>query len=411
LRLRGALLATCVVASCALVAIARAEPEASTDTGAQLKAVEKDLQASQAEHDQLKRESVSVARELLQAQERKVSLAKEIQDQEFAIQELEKHIARLETEANMRGAALMRRDAQMGQTLLALERLALHPADALMLTPLAPEDAVRAAILLRAAVPEIVLSTTALQKELSDLYRRRSAIVAEREKIANAAAGLVEKRARLDAMIEKKSERHVTVVSRSRDMEVRVGELSRRAEDLRALFAKLAEEKARRQEEERLARAAEAARRAEEKVASKGRVERDDSDATAKPFTKAKGTMPFPAVGKLVTRYGEGSGNGPLTKGITLATRGGATVVSPYDGLVAFAGPFRGYGELVIVEHSEGYHTLIAGFGRIDATVGQRVLAGEPVGVMADAQAPTLYVELRRDGQPINPLPWLTARR
>ena len=90
-------------------------------------------------------------------------------------------------------------------------------------------------------------------------------------------------------------------------------------------------------------------------------------------------------------------------------------MIAPFDGVVAFAGAFRGYGQLLIIEHSEGYHTLLAGLGRVDGEVGQRVLAGEPVGVMATSEtdgAPSssLYVELRRDGQPINPLPWLADR-
>ena len=101
-----------------------------------------------------------------------------------------------------------------------------------------------------------------------------------------------------------------------------------------------------------------------------------------------------------------------MSKGLTIAARPGATVVSPFDGtVIAFAGPFRGYGELLIIEHTEGYHTLLAGLGRIDGTVGQRVLAGEPVGLMGDEKAAALYVELRRDGQPINPLPWLAPQR
>ena len=89
-----------------------------------------------------------------------------------------------------------------------------------------------------------------------------------------------------------------------------------------------------------------------------------------------------------------------------------AQVIAPYDGQVAFAGPFRGYGLLLIIEHSEGYHTLLAGMARIDCTVGQRLLAGEPVGVMGQDDAkPALYVELRHNGQPVNPLPWLTAHK
>ena len=76
-----------------------------------------------------------------------------------------------------------------------------------------------------------------------------------------------------------------------------------------------------------------------------------------------------------------------------------------------FAGPFRGYGELLIIDHGEGYHTLIAGVARIDGAVGQLLLAGEPVGVMGapPEEKPELYIELRHDGEPIDPLPWLAA--
>ncbi len=74
-------------------------------------------------------------------------------------------------------------------------------------------------------------------------------------------------------------------------------------------------------------------------------------------------------------------------------------------------GPFRGYGQLLIIEHGEGYHTLVAGLSRIDGEVGQWLLAGEPIGQMGDGEGgrPSLYVEFRRNGEPINPLPWLAA--
>jgi septal ring factor EnvC (AmiA/AmiB activator) len=86
--------------------------------------------------------------------------------------------------------------------------------------------------------------------------------------------------------------------------------------------------------------------------------------------------------------------------------------VAPYDGQVAFSGPFRGYGQILIIDHGEGYHTLLVGLSRIDGGEGQKVVAGEPVGLMgnSDSGRPALYVELRRNGRPINPLPWLTAR-
>ena len=118
-------------------------------------------------------------------------------------------------------------------------------------------------------------------------------------------------------------------------------------------------------------------------------------------------------VGRILGRYGEVSSTGLTQKGLTLETAPGAQVVAPYEGNVVYAGQFRGYGELLIIEHGEGYHSLLAGLSRIDSTIGQWVVAGEPVGVMGrtDTRRPVLYVELRRNGQPINPLPWLAAQR
>ena len=123
--------------------------------------------------------------------------------------------------------------------------------------------------------------------------------------------------------------------------------------------------------------------------------------------------MSFPAVGRLVGRYGQATKGGLTRKGISVETLPGAQVVAPYDGRVVFADAFRGYGRLLIIEHGEGYHSLLAGLARIDTAIGQWVLAGEPVGVMGRTGKgkPTLYVELRRKGQPINPLPWLAARK
>jgi septal ring factor EnvC (AmiA/AmiB activator) len=131
-----------------------------------------------------------------------------------------------------------------------------------------------------------------------------------------------------------------------------------------------------------------------------------------RPFSNARGDLVFPAVGPVISRYGGSMKTGLSRKGIEIETLEGGQVVAPFDGVIVFAGQFRGYGELLIIEHGEGYHTLLAGVARIDGTLGQKVVAGEPVGIMAARKSgkPALYVELRRNGQPINPLPWLTAR-
>lgn len=124
-------------------------------------------------------------------------------------------------------------------------------------------------------------------------------------------------------------------------------------------------------------------------------------------FMAAKGRIPYPVKGNIVKKYGEPTEAGITSRGITIRTRPNAQVISPYDGTVLFAGPFRGYGQLVIIEHGDGYHTLLAGIGRLDTSVGQSLLAGEPVGIMVAQSKPTLYIELRKNGQPINPAGWL----
>jgi septal ring factor EnvC (AmiA/AmiB activator) len=115
----------------------------------------------------------------------------------------------------------------------------------------------------------------------------------------------------------------------------------------------------------------------------------------------------MPARGRIARLFDPSVESGPLSKGVVIQTLPSAQVVAPFDGHVVFQGPFRGYGSILIIEHADGYHTLLSGLGRIDAAVGQWLLAGEPVGVMGSDGTPELYVELRRASQPIDPLPWL----
>jgi septal ring factor EnvC (AmiA/AmiB activator) len=127
-------------------------------------------------------------------------------------------------------------------------------------------------------------------------------------------------------------------------------------------------------------------------------------------FLYATGRYLIPASGMLVRSFDKPNEVGIASKGLTYETRAGARVIAPFDGRVLFSGPFKGYGEILIIEHSDGYHSLVAGLAKLDVTVGQWLIAGEPVGVMPEGEdKPRLYLELRHDGQPINPLPWLAT--
>lgn len=415
-----------------------------------LRAVEQELRSSQSDKAQLQQRQEQTASELTALRTGMIGIAKTIQEQEYSLTVLENRLNDLERREAKLKSTLDVRDAQMQRTIMALQRMALRPEDAVTLSPLKPDDAVRTAILLRAALPAVQTSAHELQGELGELYKVRAEMTDQQQQIASAAAGLVEKRRALEDKEKAKIKLQAELNAAADAASAKLAHLANEAADLKDLVSKISAERAAREkqrEEER--KTAEAKRLAEEKrraeTAAANRivlkpppgVEPIANGAAAppqakpetqagslgpppiprsgpadlRPFSKARGTMPMPAVGPVKRKFGEdNAGSDVMNKGVVISARADGQVIAPFDGIVAFAGPFRGYGLLLIIEHSEGYHTLLAGLGRIDCVLDQRVFAGEPVGVMNGPGASELYVELRQNGQPVNPLPWLTSR-
>lgn len=245
-----------------------------------------------------------------------------------------------------------------------------------------------------------------LLNRLEQEKHRREAEAAAKvaaEKAAREAEAAARKAARDAEIAAQKAARDAEIAEKKADKERKEREVAQ------AHAAREAEQKAQAEARE-MELAAQKATRAADTAAREAAASRPAS--SEKSFSQGQGHMPFPARGRIITRYGQANDVGVVNKGLEIATRKGAQVIAPYDGQVVFSGPFRGYGLLLIIEHSEGYHTLLAGMARIDVPVGQRLLSGEPVGVMGQDEAkPTLYVEMRRNGQPVNPLPWLTAQK
>ncbi|NKB43531.1 MAG: peptidoglycan DD-metalloendopeptidase family protein [Alphaproteobacteria bacterium] len=391
---------------------------AQDDTGApqpsDLQAVEQDLKREQATKDSATKQAERAATDAAKLQSDMIGAARSIQERERALTDLEAQLVTLEEQRAEMAATLIKKDTQMREVLLALERLAVRPTDALLLQPLRPSDAIRSGLVLSAAIPALTKNAAQLQIELETLYATRTAIVDRRSTLALEALSLIDDQTRLERLYTEKASLQRGFERQATDAEKRIEALAREANDLRDLLDRVIAERKRQDAEE----AERAAREAPILTPPDGAAPTPDIVAARRPsppvaarsFSKARGTLPFPAEGRLSQRYGENTDGDGLAKGIVITTRTAAQVVSPFDGVVAFSGPFRGYGQLLILEHSEGYHTLLAGMSRLDGAVGQRVLAGEPVGVMSPEGDPSLYVELRRDGQPINPLPWLATR-
>ena len=113
-----------------------------------------------------------------------------------------------------------------------------------------------------------------------------------------------------------------------------------------------------------------------------------------------------------IESIGYGAAKGPLAGGdlrIKIDARPRQRVAAPHEGRIAFAGNFRSYGLLLIIERGNGYHTLLWGFSSLDIELGDNVRAGQIIGVMRDEPSPKLNVELRRNGQPVSPEVWLAA--
>jgi len=391
---------------------AQTDPAAPQESD--LQAVERDLEREREAQADAERRAAETAKEAANLQFRMVDAAQRIQDREYALDKLETDLAQLERDMERMAVELGDKDEQMRDVLLALERLAVRPTDALMLQPLRPADAVRSGLVLSAAVPALTNTAAQLQTELDEMYQTRAEIITQRQEIAATAAALLEERTTLHTLFLEKSEQQEQFKQAAAEANARVNDLAKEAGDLRELLEKVIAERARQAREAEVKRKQEAVTLTPpDATAPTPEIVTARRPAPPEPersFSEARGTLPFPAVGRMTQRYGEADADGILSKGITISTRSDSPVISPFDGVVAFAGQFRGYGLLLILEHSEGYHTLLAGMSRLDGGVGQRVLAGEPVGVMAPEGDPSLYVELRRDGQPINPLPWLAAR-
>lgn len=402
------------LAAAAAAAVARAAPADGERPRARLSAVERELDVLRRRGEALDHTAESVAEERERLRGQLVAVARRAQDREATVTRLEDSISRLTAEEEAESERLAERRARLVSASAALVALARRPPLAIAAAPGGRDEAVRRVLLLRAAVPALGRVVEESRRRLDALDALRANIVASRAALVRETAALEAERTRLASLTEAKSRLEAAARSGSQEARARAASLAGEARTLRDLIASLdAARKAR--EAERAAAEAENRDReqaAETPPAPQPKPSLAELAAPApepRPSAGLVGRMP--ARGRIVRLFGQDTATGSDTKGISIETRPSAQVTAPVGGTVVFAGPFRRYGQLLILEHGDGYHILLAGMTRIDAKLGDRVVAGEPVGVMAASAGsiPTLYVELRREGRPINPLPWLSA--
>lgn len=385
-----------------------------------LELMEKKVQQQNLEHKKLQAQATQISLELTEVSQEMVKAAKLIQNNEDKISRMEKELTELQKDLQSATEGFLIEDENLIKTLAALQNLAMKPTEALFVQPLSPVEIIRSAILLRETVPYLEGNARQIRTELQKIENKKQLVEKQVAQITAQKRLLEKDHEKMKQLVQKKSKIRNMVEIKSVQAKKQVDKLASQANDLRDLLNKLEEEnriKKQKEEAERKRLAAlhaeEERRMAEEKkVAQTQRADLIKSNSEViteigKNFIKAKGQLPMPARGNIVTAFGEEQNKGVVSKGIIIKTRNMAQVTAPFDGSVIFAGPFRGYGNLIIIEHGKGYLSLLAGLDSIDCDLGQMLLAGEPVGQMPDSREAKLYVELRHNNQPINPLLWM----
>ncbi len=293
----------------------------------------------------------------------------------------------------------------LASVLAALQRMGRNMPPAVLVRPEDALASVRSAILVGAVLPELRTEADALAVDLVSLLSLRDQQERERDRLRVDVGRLGEERRRVELLLAEKR-RAMAISERALREEVdRAARLAREAEGLQDLIA-------------RVETAVPAAARAGAVArAANPRDPEGDRIAPAVAFASARGRLPPPVSGAIEVAFGVATATG-AAEGETFSTLPGALVATPADGSVVYAGPFRSYGQLLIINAGGGYHVLLAGMERIDVELGQFVLAGEPVAVMGARRTasaggvetgvaqPELYVEFRKDGNSIDPGPW-----
>src|SRR5450631_156379 len=348
--------------------------------------------------------------------QRLIDIAGQVRSVEARIGDAETRLRPLDSrEQQIRGS----RRSEIIEVLATLQRAGRRMPPALLVRPEDALQSLRTAMLLGSVVPELRGRAERLSTDLGELVSVRKSIATERDQLAVDRDKLRDDQTRLAALVDERQRKQSSI---EKDMEAesaRAITLSQQADGLEGLIAKME------QDLKSAARAAASASLRGAPVAPNGKPNLGGLKDSARlspaiAFASAKGLLALPVNGVKIREFGGSDGSGGVEKGISLSTRVGAQVTTPCDGWVVYAGPFRSYGQLLILNAGGGYHVLIAGMERISVNIGQFVLTGEPVATMgtksqvasilaANASQPVLYVEFRKDGTPIDPGPWWAA--
>lgn len=405
--------------ACALLGTAQhcyAEGSTSSGTAQQLEAIEQSLQSSTQKQVAIATEIEAAVKAQAEISEKLIDLAKTLGSQKKAIAEADARVKSLSSEAIVIRSDLAAKQDKLSELLAGLQRLEQNPPPALVVDPQDVLQALRGAMMFGAVVPEMRAQATDLKTKLNRLETIAAESELAKKDLNDAALALNLSQQELKAL---QSEKKIFAITAAKDLDAeknRAETLAAQAKTLKQLLANLEAAKIE----------AEAKKTAEAKA--REQAERLKLAAHSKPaiaISEQLGKLAYPVQGDILKQFGDDNGLGSTLEGVAIATTAGQNVISPVDGRVEFAGPFRSYGQLLILNAGEGYLVLCAGMKQISAEIGQSIKAGEPLGIMGEGPSsvaliggeqelarPVLYVEFRKNNEPVDPaLWWLGGRK
>ena len=400
-------------------AVGATSPDAIKQRELELEATRAQQKSAAEAQEKLKADIAAIGQDHAKFNQQLIDIAAQVRGIESKIGDAEARLRPLDDREQQIRGSLDSRRSDIIEVLAALQRAGRRTPPALLVRPEDALQSLRTAMLLGSVVPELRDRAQKLASDLGELVALRKAIATERDRLAIDRDKLNNDQTRLAALIDERQRQQSSIEKDMAAESARALTLSKQVDSLQGLIAKME------QDSRTAAKAAATAslQGAPANLNGKPNLGALKDPARLSPaiaFASAKGLFALPVNGTRIREFGGSNGTGGVEKGISLSTRVGAQVTTPCDGWVVYAGPFRSYGQLLILNAGGGYHVLIAGMERISVNIGQFVLTGEPVATMGttsqvasilatNASQPVLYIEFRKDGTPIDPGPWWAA--
>ena len=353
----------------------------------ELEALTQAEEKARAEKAKLDKERAAVTREINGLKRQLAKTTRETQAFEREGAKLAAEVAAIEARlAELQARQTENRERTM-ELLAALQRLQLGPNQAAITNPQNAVSTAQAAQLIDSLSSELQSRAAAMTRLSEELVATREDVRARRLELEANNRELLRQRERVERLVAQKEALRADIARDAAAANAEVERLAAESATLRELIERLAEPVP--------------------DVAPSLKPKRPDTslpverpDGTAR-FADAQGGVIKPVSGALTRRFGRGE------QGQTYAAPNDGQVVAPYSGRVEFAGPFKGYGRVVILNLDDGYFLLMTGMEQVLVKGQESVVRGEPIGLMPSSGPSALYLELRKNNRPIDPEPWL----